>query len=48
MNPRAWPLIIGVLFLILAGVSSYLQDTFHFALNIILAIMWIISASFKE
>lgn len=48
MNPRTWSLIVGFLFLILAGVSSYQQDTFHFAINIILANMWIISASFKE
>lgn len=48
MTPRILSLLIGLLFLILSGAASYQHETFYWAISIILANMWIISASFKE
>lgn len=48
MNARNFHLLMGIFFLILSGISSYNHNTFYAVVGIILANMWIISASFKE
>jgi len=48
MTERISHNIIGLLFLVLATYASYSGESFQWGIGILLANMWIISASFKE
>jgi len=48
MTNRIWHLIVGLLYLLLATFAVFADETFYWAVSLVLANMWIISANFKE